>query len=153
MYAEKTKVCKLKGYTPGDNMVTLQAKTEGCYWPVAELNTNLNPDIGSAVLVHLDAPCHTGDEFLITLEFETNDDQQAAMWLTPDQTVGKRQPYVLTQCESIYCRSFAPLQDTPAIKVLRERVVVQFGRRPPRSSRSSSARGAGWRVCAMPSCR
>ena len=41
----------------------------------------------------------------------------AINWLTPDQTAGKKLPYLFTQCESINCRSIAPMQDTPAHKV------------------------------------
>ena len=37
-------------------------------------------------------------------------------WLKKEQTDGKNHPYLFTQCEPNYCRSFAPLQDTPAIK-------------------------------------
>ena len=37
-------------------------------------------------------------------------------WLKKEQTDGGKQPYLFTQCEPNYCRSFAPLQDTPAIK-------------------------------------
>ena len=53
----------------------------------------------------------------ITIEYETTPDQQASSWLTKEQTDGKRLPYMFTQCESIHCRSIAPLQDTPAVKI------------------------------------
>jgi len=37
-------------------------------------------------------------------------------WLTPEQTATKIMSYMFSQCEPIYCRSVAPLQDTPSIK-------------------------------------
>jgi len=41
----------------------------------------------------------------------------ALSWMNPSQTAGKKLPYLFSQCESINCRSVAPLQDTPASKV------------------------------------
>jgi len=37
-------------------------------------------------------------------------------WLTAEQTAGKKLPYLFSQCESINCRSVAPMQDTPGVK-------------------------------------
>jgi len=37
--------------------------------------------------------------------------------LEPKQTEGKKHPYVYSLCEALACRSFAPLQDTPAYKL------------------------------------
>ena len=37
-------------------------------------------------------------------------------WLTEEQTATKVMKYMYTQCEPVYCRSVAPLQDTPSIK-------------------------------------
>jgi leukotriene-A4 hydrolase len=45
--------------------------------------------------------------------------------MTPEQTAGKKLPYLFSQCEDIACRSMSPLQDTPAVKITFEaRVVV-----------------------------
>jgi len=44
----------------------------------------------------------------------------AINWLKPSQTAGKKLPYLFTQCESIACRSVAPMQDTPASKITYE---------------------------------
>jgi len=44
----------------------------------------------------------------------------AINWLKPSQTAGKKLPYLFTQCESIACRSVAPMQDTPANKITYE---------------------------------
>lgn len=40
----------------------------------------------------------------------------ALSWMTPEQTSGKKLPYLFSQCESINCRSVAPLMDTPSTK-------------------------------------
>ena len=37
--------------------------------------------------------------------------------MTPEQTSGKKLPYLFSQCESINCRSVAPMQDTPSTKI------------------------------------
>lgn len=36
--------------------------------------------------------------------------------MTPEQTDSKVLPYLYSQCEETYCRSIAPMQDTPSIK-------------------------------------
>lgn len=58
----------------------------------------------------------TGTAYTVKINYATNKDTQAINWLTPEQTAGKKLPYMFTQCEPIHCRAVAPLQDTPAIK-------------------------------------
>ena len=62
-------------------------------------------------------PQYLGEEFALKLYYTTNENTTAINWLTPEQTAGKVLPYLFTQCEDIACRSVAPMQDTPAIKV------------------------------------
>ena len=38
------------------------------------------------------------------------------MWLTPEQTSGKKYPYMFTQGETILNRELFPSQDTPSVK-------------------------------------
>lgn len=52
----------------------------------------------------------------IRINYNTQPTSMALSWMTPEQTAGKKLPYLFSQCESINCRSVAPLQDTPAIK-------------------------------------
>lgn len=37
--------------------------------------------------------------------------------MNPEQTAGKKLPYLYTQCEDIACRSLSPMQDTPAVRI------------------------------------
>jgi leukotriene-A4 hydrolase len=61
--------------------------------------------------------CDSGSSFLIKITYNTNEKSMAINWLKPSQTAGKKLPYLFTQCESIACRSIAPMMDSPAIKI------------------------------------
>jgi aminopeptidase N len=52
----------------------------------------------------------------IVIRYRSAPDAAALQWLTPEQTVGKRQPYLLSQGESILNRSWIPTQDSPGIR-------------------------------------
>ena len=52
----------------------------------------------------------------IVIRYRSAPDAPALQWLTPEQTVGKRHPYLLSQGESILNRSWIPTQDSPGIR-------------------------------------
>ena len=54
--------------------------------------------------------------FNITVHYATTNETLSLNWLDPEQTAGKRLPYVYTHCEAIDCRTLIPLQDTPSVK-------------------------------------
>lgn len=76
------------------------------------------PELGQELHIKLNTTDISVDQTLhIKVNYKTNTGEQMAVsWMTPEQTLGKEHPYMFTQCQSIYCRSIAPLQDTPAIK-------------------------------------
>lgn len=70
-----------------------------------------NPILGSALKI----PIQKNDSS-VTIYYSTNDNATALQWLTPLQTFGKEQPFLYTQSESIYARSWIPCQDGPGIR-------------------------------------
>ena len=58
-----------------------------------------------------------GEKVEIIVHYTTNEKTTAINWLEPSQTAGKNLPYLFTQCETIACRSIAPMMDTPSIKI------------------------------------
>lgn len=46
----------------------------------------------------------------------TSEQSSGIQWFEPNQTLGKKYPYVYTQFEAILARTFIPCQDTPAVK-------------------------------------
>ncbi|XP_060075703.1 leukotriene A-4 hydrolase-like [Ylistrum balloti] len=82
-----------------------------------ELNFTLgehDPNFGSKLDIKLPSSC--GDKCVVTVDYETSPQCSALQWLRKEQTAGKRQPYLFSQCQAIHCRSMIPCQDTPAVK-------------------------------------
>uniref|UniRef100_A0A336KHS5 Leukotriene A(4) hydrolase n=1 Tax=Culicoides sonorensis TaxID=179676 RepID=A0A336KHS5_CULSO len=70
-------------------------------------------NIGSKLTISL--PNVTKGEIAIVIDYDTVS-ASALAWLDPEQTSGKKHPYVFSQCQAIHARSILPCQDTPAVK-------------------------------------
>lgn len=75
-----------------------------------------NPNIGQALDIKIPSKWFPDSKVVIIIEYDTSTEAGAVTWLDKEQTSGKKKPYVYTQCQSIYARSIAPVQDTPSIK-------------------------------------
>jgi leukotriene-A4 hydrolase len=53
----------------------------------------------------------------VTIYFETSSQSSAIQWLTPQQTAGKKHPYLFTQGEAVLTRTWIPCQDTPGNRI------------------------------------
>ncbi|KAI0762471.1 metalloprotease [Fomes fomentarius] len=58
-----------------------------------------------------------GDQIRIQIFYTTSKDCTAVQWLEKEQTQGKTFPFMFSQCQPIYARSLAPLQDSASVKI------------------------------------
>ncbi|CCM06484.1 uncharacterized protein FIBRA_08753 [Fibroporia radiculosa] len=75
------------------------------------------PVVGSALRVSLPAGLKTDSKVKVTIFYKTSKDSMALQWLAKEQTQGKSFPFLFSQCQPIYARTMAPLQDTSSVKV------------------------------------
>jgi aminopeptidase N len=57
-----------------------------------------------------------GDKRKIVITYKSAPNAGALQWLTPEQTAGKKHPYLLSQGQSIENRAWIPTQDSPGIR-------------------------------------
>jgi leukotriene-A4 hydrolase len=66
----------------------------------------------------------------IVIDYATRPEAAALQWLTPEQTAGKRQPYLFSQGQAILTRTWIPTQDSPGIRQTYEaRITIPAGLR------------------------
>ncbi|EXX63836.1 uncharacterized protein OCT59_008754 [Rhizophagus irregularis] len=86
-----------------------------------QLKFHLNNEIDcfgtTGLHIELEKPLTTGIKFKLEISYNTMIQGTATQWLEPSQTVGKKHPYLFTQCQDIHARSLLPCQDTPCFKL------------------------------------
>ena len=68
--------------------------------------------LGSALSVILNSQSNQ-----VVIFYETTNKSEALDWLLPNQTAGKTFPFMYTQGQSIFTRSWIPIQDTPGLRI------------------------------------
>jgi leukotriene-A4 hydrolase len=69
------------------------------------------PILGSRLAIAIPAGTRT-----IHIRYRTSPTASALQWLTPEQTLGKKHPFLFSQCQAIHARSVLPCQDTPSFR-------------------------------------
>jgi aminopeptidase N len=80
--------------------------------PVALELGKSHPILGSRLRLELPAGTRS-----LRVAYRTSPAASALQWLTPEQTAGKHQPFLYSQCQPIHARSIVPLQDTPRMRI------------------------------------
>ncbi|KAF8890429.1 peptidase family M1-domain-containing protein [Infundibulicybe gibba] len=73
--------------------------------------------MGSALHIPLASGLKSGSKVHIKVDYKTTQGSTALQWLAKEQTQGKAFPYLFSQCQPIYARALAPLQDTSSVKI------------------------------------
>ncbi|KAF8809387.1 zincin [Phlegmacium glaucopus] len=76
-----------------------------------------HPVMGSALHIPLPKDLKAGSSVSTKIAYKTTAECTALQWLDKDQTQGKQFPYLFSQCQPIYARGLAPLQDTSSAKI------------------------------------
>ncbi len=82
----------------------------------------------------------------ITVTYRTSPDAAALQWLQPSQTAGGKHPYLYSQGEAIFTRTWIPTQDTPGVRqTYSARITVPRDLRAVMSAEQLTPRGRGGR--------
>ncbi|MBK6265959.1 M1 family metallopeptidase [Marivirga sp. S37H4] len=80
--------------------------------PIANFRFGKGNDImGMPLIIPIDKNTQS-----VAIYYETTNTSEALQWLEPEQTAGKQHPFLFTQSQAILCRSWIPIQDSPAIR-------------------------------------
>ena len=71
---------------------------------------------GSALTISGFPPVPPGTSVMVYVKYSTSPQSTALQWLEPDQTSGKKHPYLFSQCQAIHARSMLPCVDAPGNK-------------------------------------
>lgn len=68
--------------------------------------------LGSALKIEL-----LPDTKFVRIFYSTTPQASGLQWLSPEQTAGKRLPFMYSQAQAIHARSFIPIQDSPQVRI------------------------------------
>lgn len=94
-----------------DKGLEIASITDGSNQPLEYKVGAADPKLGSPLAVAL-----RPDTNRLIIKYKSAPDAGALQWLTPEQTAGKKKPYLFSQGQAIENRSWIPTQDSPGIR-------------------------------------
>jgi len=89
----------------------IESITDGSGKPLQWNLGAADPNLGAPLPVTLNP-----DTKRLVVKYRSAPDAGALQWLTPEQTAGKKKPYLFSQGQAIENRSWIPTQDSPGIR-------------------------------------
>ncbi|HET9637620.1 MAG TPA: M1 family metallopeptidase [Allosphingosinicella sp.] len=97
----------------------VKSVTDGAGKPLLYALGKADAELGAPLTVELEGAKQ------IRIAYVSAPDAEALQWLTPEQTAGKKQPFLFSQGQAILNRTWIPTQDSPGIRQTWEaRIVV-----------------------------
>ncbi|MFL6855765.1 MAG: M1 family metallopeptidase [Sphingomicrobium sp.] len=93
-----------------DKGLEISAITDQAGNPLPYKVGTMDENLGAPLTIRI------GDKRKIIIRYKSAPDAGALQWLTPEQTAGKKHPFLLSQGESIENRTWIPTQDSPGIR-------------------------------------
>ena len=106
-----------------DKGLEIQSITDGSDQPLDYKVGAADEKLGSPLAVAL-----RPDTKRLVIKYQSAKDAGALQWLTPEQTAGKKKPYLFSQGQAIENRSWIPTQDSPGIRQSWEAPITAPGR-------------------------
>ncbi|MCL6729263.1 M1 family metallopeptidase [Sphingomonas hankyongi] len=94
-----------------DKGLEIESITDGANRPLQWKVGAADPNLGSPLAVALNP-----DTKRLVIKYKSAPQAGALLWLTPQQTAGKKAPFLFSQGESIENRSWIPTQDSPGVR-------------------------------------
>jgi leukotriene-A4 hydrolase len=94
-----------------DKGLEIESITDGDEQPLQYKVGAADPKLGAPLTVTLGP-----DTKRLSIKYKSAPDAGALQWLTPEQTAGKKKPYLFSQGQAIENRSWIPTQDSPGIR-------------------------------------
>ncbi len=94
-----------------DKGLEIESIADGAGQPLQWKVGAADPKLGSPLAVTLGP-----DTKRLVIKYKSAPDAGALQWLTPEQTAGKKKPYLFSQGQAIENRSWIPTQDSPGIR-------------------------------------
>ncbi|MEE9272548.1 MAG: M1 family metallopeptidase [Robiginitomaculum sp.] len=93
-------------------IMMVKVENHGEFKPVRFTLANYDEMLGSELTIPL-----SKNSGRISIAYKTSPKAEGLQWLDPEQTAGKKKPYLFSQAQTINARTIAPLQDTPAVRM------------------------------------
>ena len=118
--------------------LTVQGVTDGSGRTLAHALGAVDSILGQP----LDVTLPDGIEEIV-VKYQTAPEAEALQWLSPEQTAGKKHPYLYSQGQAILTRTWIPTQDSPGIRqTYAARIVVPRGLKAVMSAEPLTPDGA-----------